>query len=125
VQADAVRGTFAATTTNASVSARLTDPEPGRAVAVATTNGSINLTVDSLKDNSISATTTNSSITLRIPSNSGARLSASTSNSSVTTDFDVNVRGTVSKNRIEGDINGGGAPVTLSTTNGAIRVERL
>ena len=125
IRADNVRGHFDASTSNSSITARLADPEPGRPVKLSSTNGSINLTVESLKDNDIVATTSNSSITVKLPGSVGAQLKASTSNSSITTDFDVNVRGAMSKHRLEGAINGGGPLMTLSTSNGSIRIQRL
>jgi hypothetical protein len=60
-----------------------------------------------------------------MPAGIGAQLKARTTNSSVSTDFDVNVRGTMSKNHLEGAINGGGPVLDLSTSNGSIRVQRL
>lgn len=125
IRADDVRGALSAVTSNGSVTARISNPEAGRPIVVTTSNGAVNITVDSLKDNPVTATTSNSSITVRLPSRIGVQLKATTSNSSISTDFDVSARGSVSKTRVEGEINGGGAPMVLSTSNGAIRVERL
>jgi DUF4097 and DUF4098 domain-containing protein YvlB len=125
VHAENVRGHLDATTSNGSITARLTDPEPGRPLKLSSSNGSINLTLETLRNNDIVASTSNSSITVRMPATVGAQLKARTSNSSINTDFDVNVRGTISKNQLEGAINGGGSVLDLSTSNGAIRVQRL
>jgi DUF4097 and DUF4098 domain-containing protein YvlB len=113
IRADDVRGAFTAVTSNASVTARVTNPEPGRPISVTTSNGNVNITVDSLKDNPVSATTSNSSIVVRLPAKTGVQLKATTSNASISTDFEVATQGTLSKNRIEGAI------------NGSIRLERL
>ena len=125
IRADDVRGALTAVTSNASVTARIAEPEAGRPISVTTSNGAVNITVASLRDNAVTATTSNSSITVRLPSSVGVQLKASTSNSSISTDFDVSARGTISKNHLEGAINGGGAPMVLSTSNGSIRLERL
>ena len=45
--------------------------------------------------------------------------------SSITSDFDVMTHGTQSKNRLEGQINGGGPLIDLSTSNGSIRIQKL
>lgn len=125
IRAEDVRGALTAVTSNGSVTARVSDPEPGRPISVKTSNGAVNLTFESLRDNAVSATTSNSSITVRLPSKIGFDLKANTSNSSVSTDFDVASRGSTSKNHVEGDVNGGGSPMVLTTSNGSIRLERL
>lgn len=125
IRADDVRGAFTAVTSNGGVTARISDPEAGKPISVTTSNGSVNITVDSLRDNPVSATTSNSGITVRMPAKVGVDLKATTSNSSINTDFDVMVRGEKSKNRIEGAVNGGGPAMTLTTSNGSIRVERI
>ncbi len=50
---------------------------------------------------------------------------ARTTNGSVRTDFPITVQGTLRKNRLDGEINGGGAALELRTTNGSIRIEEL
>jgi DUF4097 and DUF4098 domain-containing protein YvlB len=81
VRAENVRGHLDASTSNGSISARLTDPEPGRPVRLSSSNGSISLTLEALKNNDIVATTSNSSITVRMPGTLGAQLKSRTSNS--------------------------------------------
>jgi hypothetical protein len=125
IKADGIRGRFEATTSNSSVDARLLQIDEGRPIKVESSNGSINLTVESLKGNDIVATTSNSSITLRLPAAINAQLTASTSNSSITSDFDVSVRGTQSKNRLEGTIGSGGPKIEASTSNGSVKILKL
>ena len=69
--------------------------------------------------------TTNGSITLTLPSDLRAGLTARTTNGSVQTDFPITVQGTFRKNRLEGEINGGGASIELRTTNGSIRIREF
>lgn len=125
IRADGVRGQFEATTSNGSITANISDPEPSRPVKLDTSNGSINLTMAAVRGNDIHASTSNSSITLKLPANVGAQLKARTSNSSVTTEFDTAVKGTISKNLVEGVIGSGGPLIDLSSSNGAIRVLRM
>lgn len=125
IRADGVRGQFEASTSNGSITANISDPEPSRPVKLDTSNGSINLTMAAIRGNDIHATTSNSSITVKLPANIGAQLKARTSNSSVSTEFDTAVKGTISKNLIEGVIGSGGPIIDLTSSNGAIRVLRM
>ncbi|MBC7928736.1 MAG: DUF4097 family beta strand repeat protein [Bryobacteraceae bacterium] len=125
IKADQVRGYFEAHTSNSSINARVTDPEPGKPLKLETSNGSITVAFDSLNNNEIRAATSNSSITLKLPATLNAQLKARTSNSSISTDFDVNVRGSISKNALDGTIGSGGPVIDLATSNGTIRVQRL
>jgi DUF4097 and DUF4098 domain-containing protein YvlB len=90
-----------------------------------TSNGSINVSVDALRSSDIRASTTNGAITVRLPANAGARVQARTSNSSISTDFDVTMRGTQDKHRLEGTIGPGGPLLDLSTTNGSIKISKM
>ncbi len=125
IQADDVRGALEAVTSNASIKVRLSSPEPGRPIKLDTSNGSIQLDLDALKNNDITADTSNASITVRMPANVGARVLARTSNASVTTDFDVTMKGTTGKSRLEGTIGGGGPLLDLSTSNGSIKLMKM
>ena len=69
--------------------------------------------------------TTNGGISLALPADVQATLSARTTNGSVSTDFPVTVQGTFRKNRLEGDLNGGGANLDLKTTNGSIKIREF
>jgi hypothetical protein len=127
IRADNVRGLFEATTSNGSINARLADPQQGKPVKLDSSNGSVTLTMDNIRDNDVRITTSNSSITLKLPSTAKGLLKANTSNSNITTDFDVNVRsGQLSKAHVEGTLNGGTGPIfDLSTSNGSIRILKM
>jgi hypothetical protein len=127
IRADNVRGLFEATTSNGSINARLSDPQPGKPIKLDSSNGSITLAMDTIRDNDVRITTSNSSITLRLPPQAKGLLKANTSNSNVTTDFDINIRsGQLSKSFVEGALNGGTGPMfDLSTSNGNIRVLKM
>ncbi len=125
IKADGIRGYFEATTSNASIDARLLEIEGARPIKLGSSNGSITLALEALKGNDIIANTSNAGITVKLPSAIGAQVKASTTNSSITTDFDVSVRGTQSKNQLEGTIGSGGPTLDLSTSNGSIKLLRL
>jgi hypothetical protein len=126
VNVEGLRGALEASTSNGRIRARIMQTEPGKPLRASTTNGSIDLTMESFKDNDIRASTSNGSITVRLPSPLNARLRATTSNSTVSTDFDVLVKGgTQSKTRLDGNVGNGGPLVDLSSTNGSVKVLKL
>jgi DUF4097 and DUF4098 domain-containing protein YvlB len=125
VHADEIRGSLQAATSNGGIHVRLTTPEPRKPVKLSTTNGGIELTMDSLRENDVRMTTSNGGITLKLPSASGARLHARTSHSSVHTDFDVRREDDGGKSHMDGVIGGGGPTLELTTNNGAIRLLKL
>lgn len=125
VQADEVRGTLEATTSNGSIHVHLVKPEPSRPVKLESSNGSIELTMDSNSQNDVRASTSNAGITLHMPSSINARLRAHTSNSSITSEFDVQTQGTISKHTLEGTIGSGGPLLDLETSNGGIRLLKM
>ncbi len=124
VHAEDVRGSLEATTSNGGINIRLAKAEPGRPVKLETTNGGVELTMETFNENEIRASTSNGGITLHLPGNIGANLSANTSNSSITTDFEVQTQGNISKHHLEGKIGSGGPTIDLSTSNGGIRLIR-
>jgi hypothetical protein len=101
----------------------LTVSDAAGSVSAGTTNGAIQVELDSVDAASeMEFETTNGGIRLYLPSNIQASLSARTTNGTIETDFPVTVSGTYRRNRLEGDINGGGPLVELRTTNGSIRI---
>ena len=66
------------------------------------------------------AHTSNNGITLHLPGEVNARLSAATSNASISSDFEMRMRGEISKHHIEGTLGNGGPLIDLSTSNGQI-----
>jgi DUF4097 and DUF4098 domain-containing protein YvlB len=126
VNVEGLRGSLEVSTSNGRIRARIAQTDPGKPLRASTTNGSIDLTVESLQDNDVRASTSNGSITVRLPSPLNARLRASTSNSSVSTDFDVLVKGGVqSKTRLDGSVGNGGPLIDLSSTNGSVKLLKL
>jgi len=90
-----------------------------------TTNGgvSVELSGDRWDGEGLSVRTTNGSATLTLPEGFHADLEAGTVNGRFNTDFPITVRGQLRSNRISTQLNGGGPPIHISTTNGAIRIK--
>jgi len=87
------------------------------------TNGTVTAEVTAFQEtDAIRLKTTNGNATLRLPAMIRADVHASTVNGSVRTDFPLTIRGKMMKHRIEGDINGGGGTIHVSTVNGNVRI---
>ncbi len=125
IRLERVAGSVEAGTSNGGVHIRMAKPKPNDRLVFESSNGPIEVELESLENNEVHASTSNSSITLRMPASLKARLEASTSNSSITSDFDVTMHGTMGKNHLEGDINGGGPAIHLNTSNGPIKIQKL
>jgi DUF4097 and DUF4098 domain-containing protein YvlB len=125
IKLDAVRGDVDAETSNGRIEARLAGADSNRPLRFQTSNGSINVAVESLKSSDVRASTTNGTITVKLPSGTGARVQARTTNSSVSSEFDVTQRGASNKHRLDGTIGSGGPLLDLSSTNGNIKIQRM
>jgi len=117
-----VKGVFAgvkAETTNGSVNG----DGLGNSVVASTTNGTIKVQMASMGGDGVSLETTNGSIDLKLPSDAKATLAARCVNGGIkVTDIPFERSGEGSRRKLDGTINGGGAPVRLETVNGGIRV---
>jgi DUF4097 and DUF4098 domain-containing protein YvlB len=91
-------------------------------VRVQSSNGSIELSLPPSVQSALRAHTSNSGITLHLPGEVNARLVAGTSNSSISSDFEMRLRGEITKHHIEGSLGNGGPLIDLSTSNGPIRI---
>jgi hypothetical protein len=116
---NALSGKVVAHTTNGAVKGtNLTGGVDGE-----TTNGSVSIDMASLGRERVSIETTNGSVTLMLPEQARATVSATVTNGGINVgsldNFDVTEK---SRRRLEGKMNGGGAEVSLHTTNGSIRV---
>lgn len=120
VRAEGIRGALDATTSNSSIHATLEKVDG--AVRVQSSNGGIDLSLPPDTQSAVRAHTSNNGITLHLPGEVNARLSAGTSNASISSDFEMRMRGEISKHHIEGSIGNGGPLIDLSTSNGQIRI---
>ena len=116
-----IDGELSLTTTNGGISLN----RVGGSVRARTTNGAIDAELAGERWNGdlLDVQTTNGSIDVAVPGTFSADLSASTVNGGISTDFDLTVRGRISRS-ISGRIGAGGPPVRLATTNGAIALRR-
>jgi DUF4097 and DUF4098 domain-containing protein YvlB len=124
VRADGIARGIDAETSNGSVRASLAKVEERRLVRLHTSNGAIEFTAEDLGGNAVDASTSNGSITVRLPSATSVDLKARTSNARITNEFESVFEGRSGKNYAEGPINGGGPQMSLSTSNGSIRILR-
>lgn len=125
IRVDNAKGAFEAQTSNGAIRARLDQIPPSSMIRATSSNGTIDLTLPSFNNNEVRATTSNSGITLHLPSSVNAQLRAVTSNSSITSDFDVTIRGAMTKNRLDGKVGNGGGLIDLSSSNGSIKVLKM
>lgn len=96
----------------------------GGDVQVRTTNGGIDVRLagDRWQGTGLEARTTNGGVTLRAPSRYAMDLEASTVNGSVSSDIPITVSGRLDRRALRTQLNGGGAPVRIETTNGGVRI---
>ncbi len=94
-------------------------------VKAETTNGSIKIRMAALGDGGVALETTNGSVDLRLPGDAKATLSARSVNGGISVaDLPFERTGEAGRRKLDGAINGGGAPLRLETVNGRIRVGR-
>ncbi|HYR29523.1 MAG TPA: DUF4097 family beta strand repeat-containing protein [Thermoanaerobaculia bacterium] len=90
-----------------------------------TTNGGISAELTSVtRGGSVDASTTNGRITIAVPRNFAGSVDAATTNGAIDTDLPVATT-RVGDNSLRGTINGGGTPMKLRTTNGAIQIRTV
>jgi DUF4097 and DUF4098 domain-containing protein YvlB len=103
----------------------LSKVEERRPVRLHTSNGSVELSVEDLRNNDVVVSTSNASITVRLPGSVSANVKASTSNASITNEFEDTFKGRSGKRSLEGTIGAGGPLLDLSTSNGSIKLLRM
>lgn len=91
-----------------------------------TTNGSVVAEVRAVgpKDG-VELSTSNGNVEVYLPNDVKATLQAQTTNGRVSVAFPVTTRGVMSSKTVRGTINGGGAAISLATTNGNVEVRRI
>lgn len=122
VNAKGFSGPLLATSTNGGiVGERLSGKVEARAV-----NGNVKIAVQEVAAGGISLRTTNGRVDLEVPPSAKADLSAECRNGVVTVEgLQVEAFGEQSRRAVNGRLNGGGPPVDVNTTNGAIRIGAL
>ena len=126
IRAELSHGSLEATTSNGSITARLDDPAGGWPVHLESSNGHIELRIESKQVPEIRASTSNSTIVLRLPEGAQADIDAHTSHSSVSSDFSgIQTDNEHGHGEMHGRIGGGGRRVALSSSNGSIKILKL
>ena len=119
IEITGVSGPVVAETTNGGVRAR----EIGGAIDASTTNGGVHVDLTSVPADGVKLACTNGGVTLSLPGDARATISARITNGGIDThDLKLDVRGEVSRRRLDGDLNGGGPRIELSGTNGGIKI---
>ena len=122
VRVEGVNGELDLRTTNGGIVVE----DAGGHVSARTTNGGIDVELNEVSSGEdMTFSTTNGGITLLLPTDIKATLTARTTNGGIHTDFPITIQGSVGRNRLEGDLNGGGGTIALRTTNGGIRIREL
>ncbi len=122
VQVSDVKGSVTLQTTNGEVHVtNVTGQASGH-----TTNGTVVAEIRRLPGSGhVDLQSTNGNVVAYFDSDVKADLDASTTNGRVSIDFPVTVDGMHSARTIQGTIAGGGAKISLTTTNGNVEVRRL
>jgi len=102
VRLTGIEGSAAAQTTNGGITAMFSSVPPRGVVDLGTTNGNVEVTVPKSLRALFEATTTNGRVSI--------------------TGFEIKTRGPITSKSVRGIIGGGGANVTLRTTNGNVDV---
>ena len=114
-----VSGTLRAETTNGGIDGR----RLSGSLEAGTTNGGIDVQMDKVATGGVKLETTNGGIDLQIPKDTPATINARLTNGRIdASSLPVQTQGEATRRRLEGTINGGGAPITLETTNGGITI---
>jgi DUF4097 and DUF4098 domain-containing protein YvlB len=126
IRAEVDRGLLEAITSNGSITARLRDPSSTWPIRAETSNGHIDLRIDSKQVPEVRASTNNSSIVVRLPGGANADVRAHTTHASVVSDFDeVRIENEHGRGEMSGRIGSGGRLIELSSSNGSIKILRL
>jgi DUF4097 and DUF4098 domain-containing protein YvlB len=118
IRIENVQGQIVASSTNGAVSARAVNGP----LKASTTNGGIQIDLSAITGD-VDVQTANGTIRLGLPANGSATLDARCINGGVVVDDRLPLRATQSsRQHVAGTLNGGGAQITASTINGAIRI---
>lgn len=101
IEAQDLRGSIEAKTVNGAIEIDVLELSPGESISFGTVNGSIDL---------------------RLPPEIKATVDASCVNGSIETDFPLTISGKFVGKKVQGEINGGGASISLKTVNGSIQL---
>lgn len=125
VQIEGLGGEIHARTVNGGVSAR--GLAAVKVLDASTVNGGVDIEItEPIGDGTtVDLECVNGGVQLQVPGESRATVLARVTNGGISTgDFSLEPTGEQTRRRVEGTINGGGAAVTLETTNGGVRLTK-
>jgi DUF4097 and DUF4098 domain-containing protein YvlB len=100
--------------------------EIGGRLEARTTNGTVRIALQQVAPAGVTLRTTNGRVDLSLPASAKADLSAECRNGAVTVEgLSLEPSGEQSRRAVRGQLNGGGAPIDIETTNGAVRIRSL
>lgn len=118
VEVTGLSGRIIAETTNGGVTAR----DISGTIDASTTNGGVEVELSRVGEGGAKLECTNGGIRLRLPADAKASISASITNGGIDSSG-LSIEATEkSRRRLEGRLNGGGAPIRLEGTNGGITI---
>jgi hypothetical protein len=118
VNVTGLSGRVTAETTNGGVVGR----DISGTIDASTTNGGVDVELARLGEGGAKLECTNGGIRLRLPADAKASISASVTNGGIDTSGLPIETTQSSRRRLEGRLNGGGAPIHIEGTNGGIRI---
>jgi hypothetical protein len=122
VTAKRFAGHLIATSTNGGI----VGEELGGKLEARSTNGTVRISLQQVAPGGVSLRTTNGRVDLSLPESAKADLSAECRNGAVSVEgLPIEASGEQSRRAVHGKLNGGGAPIDVETTNGAIRIRPL
>ena len=122
VTAKRFSGHLVATSTNGGI----VGEELGGKLEARSTNGTVRIALREVDPAGVTLRTTNGRVDLSLPASAKADLSAECRNGAVSVEgLAIEAFGEQSRRSVHGKLNGGGAPIDVETTNGAVRIRAL
>lgn len=122
IEAEGIRGSIKASVVSGRI--KLTDVSEADSVDVQATSGSLSYEGKIRSDGRYTLTNHSGSVEMVIPSDSGFEFEAKTFSGRIYSDFEVRVSGEISKRKISGVVNNGGAVVKLTTFSGNVYLKK-
>ena len=122
ITASRIRGSVKAKVVSGKIELR--EVSEAKLVEGKTVSGSVIYEGTINRDGRYSLQTHSGSIKIILPSDSGFDLEAKTFSGRIETDFDITISGKISKRKIQGTVNKGGAVIKLSTFSGNISLKK-
>lgn len=117
-----VKGSVMAKTVSGGIT--MENIEGAKVVKASVLSGNVKYEGDILSDGTYSFKSHSGTITLTIPADSAFDLDAKTFSGSISSDFEITMSGKISKKRIRGSVNGGGAELEVNTFSGSVRLKK-